>query len=32
MYVWDISSGISQAPFEIPHKMSHPYIEKCIQM
>ena len=28
MYVQDISSGISKVPFEIPHKMSYPYIER----
>ena len=28
MYGKDILCGISKVPFEIPHKISHPYIEK----
>ena len=27
MYGWDIVCGISKVPFEIPHKISNPYIE-----
>ena len=30
MYVSDILCGISKVPFEIPHKISHPYIERCM--
>ena len=26
MYGWDILCGISKVPFEIPHKISYPYI------
>ena len=29
MYVWDILGGISKVPFEIPHKISHTYNERC---
>ena len=29
MYGLDILCGISNGTFEIPHKISHPYIEKC---
>ena len=28
MYGLDILCGISKAPFEIPHKLSYPYIER----
>ena len=28
MYGWDILCGISEVPFEIPHKISYPYIER----
>ena len=28
MYGWDILCGISKVPFEIPHKISYPYIER----
>ena len=28
MYGWDILCGISQGTFEIPHKISYPYIER----
>ena len=28
MYGWDILSGISKGTFEIPHKISYPYIER----
>ena len=28
MYGLDILSGISKVPFEIPHKISYPYIER----
>ena len=28
MYGWDILCGISKVIFEIPHKMSKPYIER----
>ena len=28
VYEWDILRGISKVPFEIPHKISDPYIEK----
>ena len=28
MYGQDILGGISKAPFEIPHKISYPYIER----
>ena len=26
---YDILCGISEGSFEIPHKISYPYIEKC---
>ena len=29
MYGCDILSGISKEPFEIPHKISYPYIARC---
>ena len=29
MYGQDILCGISKGTFEIPHKISHPYIERC---
>ena len=29
MYGLDILCGISKVPFEIPHNISHPYIERC---
>ena len=29
MYAEDILCGLSKAPFEIPHKISDPYIERC---
>ena len=29
MYGLDILCGISKGTFEIPHKISHPYIERC---
>ena len=29
MYEWDILCGISKGTFEIPHKISYPYIERC---
>ena len=29
MYGQDILCGISKVPFEIPHKTSYPYIERC---
>ena len=29
MYGEDILSGISKGTFEIPHKISYPYIERC---
>ena len=29
MYGCDILCGISKVPFEIPHKISYPYIERC---
>ena len=29
MYGQDILCGISKGTFEIPHKMSYPYIERC---
>ena len=29
MYGLDILCGISMGTFEIPHKISHPYIERC---
>ena len=29
MYGQDILCGISKVPFEIPHKLSCPYIETC---
>ena len=28
MYAQDILCGISKSPFEIPHKISYPYIER----
>ena len=28
MYGYDILYGISKVPFEIPHKISYPYIER----
>ena len=30
MYGQDILYGISKVPFEIPHKISYPYIERCV--
>ena len=30
MYGQDILSGISKGTFEIPHKISYPYIENAI--
>ena len=30
MYGWYILCGISKVPFEIPHKISHPYIKRCV--
>ena len=30
MYGLDILCGISKVPFEIPHKVSNPYIERCV--
>ena len=30
MYEEDILCWISKVPFEILHKMSYPYIERCI--
>ena len=30
MYGWDILCGISKVPFEIPHKISYPYIERYV--
>ena len=30
MYGFDILCGISEVPFEIPHKISYPYIDRCI--
>ena len=30
MYGQDILCGISKVPFEIPHKISYPYIEICV--
>ena len=30
MYGQDILYGISKVPFEIPHKISYPYIEICV--
>ena len=30
MYGQDILCEISKVPFEIPHKMSYPYIEKFV--
>ena len=37
MYGKDILCGISKVPFEIPHKISYPYIEnrifiKCLEI
>ena len=29
MYVWDILCGISKGTFEIPHKISYTYIDRC---
>ena len=29
MYGQDILCGISKGTFEIPHKISYPYIERC---
>ena len=29
MYGWDILCGISKDTFEIPHKTSYLYIERC---
>ena len=29
MYGYDILCGISNVPFEIPHKIANPYIERC---
>ena len=29
MYEYDILCGISKVRFEIPHKISYPYIERC---
>ena len=29
MYGYDVLCGISKVPFEIPHKISYPYIERC---
>ena len=29
MYGLDILCGITKGAFEIPHKISHPYIERC---
>ena len=26
----DIMCGISKIPFEIPHKLAYPYIERCV--
>ena len=28
MYGYDILCGMSKVPFEIPHKISYPYIER----
>ena len=30
MFEQDILCGISKVPFEIPHKISYPYIERCV--
>ena len=30
MYGLDILCGISKVPFEIPHKVSYPYIERFV--
>ena len=30
MYGSDILFGISKVPFEIPRKISYPYIERCV--
>ena len=30
MYVKDILCGISKAPFEIPHKIYYPHVERCV--
>ena len=29
MYGLDILCGILKVPFEIPHQISYPYIERC---
>ena len=30
MYGQDILYGISKVHFEIPHKISYPYVERCV--
>ena len=30
MFGQDILCGISKVPFEIPHKLAYPYVERCI--
>ena len=30
MYGWDILCGVSKVPFKIPHKISYPCIERCL--
>ena len=30
MHGWDILCGILKVSFEIPHKISYPYIERCV--
>ena len=30
MHEYDILCGISKVPFEIPLKISYPYIERCV--
>ena len=30
MYEYDILCGISKVPFEIPHKIPYPDIERCV--
>ena len=30
MYGSDILCGISKVPFAIPHKITNPYIERCV--
>ena len=30
MYGYDILGGISKVPFEIPHKIAYPYIERRV--